>query len=242
MKAFLPSTLGVCAIVLGTAANVYCETIKFVNSDNLVLYAGPWSYRTRDTSEWIDGSTFVYTTCRYYNYLENDLGFSFTVDATTRAVWSFSIITPVVGALVLVGACLAPCMSFGDARWKAIGCMLITLSLFQGLTLMIESSSICNDNPVLQYIETNPGLVGTFPDSCGEFKSSEGRSDRALARSMSPSFSCIVYDFFLVFLTQLSSSGLIFLACRVGYWVYLEHYSCGIVVFSWIVMLHLSSA
>eukprot|EP00529_Nitzschia_sp_RCC80_P028280 CAMPEP_0113485164 /NCGR_PEP_ID=MMETSP0014_2-20120614/24342_1 /TAXON_ID=2857 /ORGANISM="Nitzschia sp." /LENGTH=267 /DNA_ID=CAMNT_0000378801 /DNA_START=87 /DNA_END=890 /DNA_ORIENTATION=+ /assembly_acc=CAM_ASM_000159 len=173
LKAFLPGTLGVCAIVLGTAANVFCETIKFTQNpghDDLTLYAGPFSYRTKGQSEWPDGSTYIYTTCRYYGYLEDNYGFNYYVDATTKAVWSFAIMTPILGAFYILCACLAPCVTnIGESRWKSLGCLLITLSIFQGITLMVQSSSICNNNPTLQYINSvdpTGELAGTFPTTC----------------------------------------------------------------------------
>lgn len=168
-KAFIPSTLGVCAIIFGAAANFYCETVQFTQNpgnDGLVLYAGPFSYRTKDAFQW-NNENYVYTTCRSYDYIKDSFGFRYTVDAKTKTVWSFAIMTVIFGGVFLVGACLAPCRTFGESRWKALGCLLISMSLFQGLTLMIESSSICTNNPVRQFMETqNADLAATFSDTC----------------------------------------------------------------------------
>merc|ERR1712025_907989 len=51
--------------------------------------------------------------------------------------------------------------------WKCMGFFFLVTSAFQGLTLLIDTSSVCYDNPAIQYLEvTNPDLADTFPDSC----------------------------------------------------------------------------
>jgi len=48
-----------------------------------------------------------------------------------------------------------------------MGFLFLVTSAFQGLNLLIDTSSICVDNPAIQYLEvTNPDLANTFPDSC----------------------------------------------------------------------------
>jgi len=167
IKSFLPSIFGTCAIILGTGANAYCEILKFSQvqgNNDLVLYAGPWSYRT--TEQWQD-STFAYESCRNYDYLKDNLGFDYTVDATTKTVWAFSIITPLFGCLLILGACLGPCIGSPALRWNYMGAMFILVSIFQGFTLLIKSSSICYNNPAVHYLEVNnPELAKTLPEKC----------------------------------------------------------------------------
>lgn len=157
------------AIIFGTAANFVCETVKFVqepgNAD-ATLYVSPWNFRTRGVME-VNGQVFVYNTCQYYSSLEDSFGSGFTVDAKTRTVWAFSIMTPIIGGLLLFLACLGPCWTVQPSMWKCLGYLLIILSAFQGLTLMVKSSSICSNNPVLQYFDaTASDLADTFPDTC----------------------------------------------------------------------------
>ena len=48
-----------------------------------------------------------------------------------------------------------------------MGFFFLLTSALQGLNLLIDTSSICTDNPAIQYLEvTNPDLANTFPDSC----------------------------------------------------------------------------
>ncbi|KAL3918470.1 MAG: hypothetical protein SGILL_004219 [Bacillariaceae sp.] len=156
-------------MIMGCAANYFCETVKFpqeAGNDDLTLFVSPWNYRTKGA--WtVDNTTFIYTTCRSYGALENDFGFGYSVDALTRTVWSFSIMTPIIGGLLIFAACLGPCTTVNPSRWKCIGIVFVLLTIFQGLTLLVEASSICRDNPVLQYLASAaPELAETFPDTC----------------------------------------------------------------------------
>eukprot|EP00536_Pseudo-nitzschia_multiseries_P012762 jgi/Psemu1/68451/estExt_Genemark1.C_5050032 len=176
IQGFLPSIFATAAIILGTAANIYCETVMFPQvegNDGLVLFAGPFSYRGSKSAEW-GGEAFVYSACRNYDYLEKRLGFEYTLDATTKAVRAFSIITPLLGLLWIIGACCGLCRSVSESRWKSLGFLFVFTAVCQGLTLMVQSSSICRNNPAVRYLEANePDLAGTFPAECewaGGFK------------------------------------------------------------------------
>jgi hypothetical protein len=165
IQSFIPSIFAICAIILGTGANFYGETVKFPQvqgNNDLVLYAGPWYYRTTESVQWND-STFAYQTCRSYE----NLGYDYTADAKTKTVWSFSIMTPILGGILILGACLGPCNGSPASRWKCMGALFLLVSIFQGITLLVESSSICYDNPAIQYLEANnPDLAQTLPETC----------------------------------------------------------------------------
>lgn len=182
LQSSLPLVFAIAAIILGTTPALDCETVRFTQSegnDGLVLLAGPLSYRTQDASEWTD-LTFVSQSCRNYGSLEDNVEFRYETDAKTKAVWVFSILTPLLGACLILKAFFAcmcgssmPGFNFrGSAAttqrgWKCLGACFVVTSAFQGLTLLIRTSSICDDNPALQYLEaTNTDLANTFPESC----------------------------------------------------------------------------
>lgn len=147
---------------------LYCETVVFDPLAGESLYASPWYYRSKNEVQ-INGQTFVRTSCLSYKYIKDDLGFSYSIDAKTRTVMAFSIMTPIFGGLALVGACLAPCLGIGESRWRLIGVVFILMSVFQGITLLVQSSSICNDNPFLQFLAANyPDELesSNFPEEC----------------------------------------------------------------------------
>lgn len=166
---YLPAIFATVAIILGTAANFVCETVKFVQeagNGDATLFVSPWNFRTKGSIE-VNDQLWVYNTCQYYSSLEDDYGFGYTVDAKTRAVWAFSIMTPIIGGLTLVLACLGPCRTVPPSQWKCLGYLFIILSIFQGLTLMVQSSSICTNNPLMQYLDVAASnLAETFPDTC----------------------------------------------------------------------------
>lgn len=62
-----------------------------------------------------------------------------------------SIIAPIIGGLLTVGLWLAPCWyRFQHGSWRSLAIFfLVFMTLFQGLTFLIYSSSMCLDNPVL---------------------------------------------------------------------------------------------
>lgn len=48
-----------------------------------------------------------------------------------------------------------------------MGVLFLFTGVFQGITLLIQSSSVCRDNPVIQYLEANkPDLSNTFSSNC----------------------------------------------------------------------------
>jgi hypothetical protein len=166
---YLPAFFATVAIILGTAANFVCETVKFEqepgNAD-VTLYASPWNFRTIGTME-INGQVYAYSTCEYYSNLGDELGLGFSVDAKTRTVWAFSIMTPILGGFLLLAACLGPCRTVSPSAWKCLGYFLIFISVFQGLTLLVKSSSICTNNPLRQFLEAGANdLADTFPETC----------------------------------------------------------------------------
>lgn len=173
-RSLIPFILGLLAFLLGTAPNLQCETVSFTQiegNNDLVLLAGPLSYRTKSVSDWPDYS-FASKSCRNYRQLEKNTGFKYEADSKTKTVWSFSVLTPLLGVVVLfkallIGICGKSRGSTFGGGWKAIGVFSLVASVFQGLNLLIDSSSICLDNPALQYLEsTNADLADTFPDSC----------------------------------------------------------------------------
>lgn len=174
VRNFLPFVLGILAIILGTAPSFECETVSLTQiegNDDLVLLAGPFSYKTKYASQWPD-SSFSSTRCRNYKELERNTGFKYEADSETKTVWSFAVLTPLLGILVIlksfmIATCSASRGSTIGGGWKCMGVFFLLTSVFQGLNLLVDSSSICLDNPALQYLEeTNSDLANTFPDSC----------------------------------------------------------------------------
>lgn len=167
VKAFMPAFLASVAITCGLAGTTYCETFQFAQTNgDATLYGGVWSYKTKGWVE-IGGDIWVYTTCKSYGALEDDSGLDFDFDSKANTAKAFSIIAPVIGGIALFWAWLAPCSGRHASTWKAFGAIFAFTSILQGLTLIMISSSICLDNPVLQYFEVaRPVLSDTFESEC----------------------------------------------------------------------------
>lgn len=174
LVAYLPAILGTGAIVCGTAANLYCETLEFPQNNEgtgATLFVGLWSYRTRDyIPQQLGDDQWAVSVCQSYNYLDRDLGFDYDLDAKARTAMAFSILAPVLGGLTLFYAYVKACSGGrgGWKRgWKSIGIAFLVTALLQGLTLLSLASSICRDNPTLQFLEVVlPNLRHTFPETC----------------------------------------------------------------------------
>lgn len=175
MKFYIPGILAFLAAIFGTAGNLYCETVQFVqeedNSDGdpVVVYAGMWGFRTNDDVSTRNIPTDPLSSepvCYGYHSLVTT-GFDYDLDATARFVMAFGIITPVIGGFALFLACLGPCCNVSSSRWRAMGGIFLVSGMFQGFTLAVLQSSICKDNPVLRYFEEyDLDFWSTFPREC----------------------------------------------------------------------------
>lgn len=168
LLAWTPAFFATVAVICGFAANTYCETLQIPQENgDLTLFVGVFSYRTKDSFEF-NGETWVYTTCRSYKYLDRELGFDYDIDAKTRTTMAFAIMSAIIGGLATFFCYLLPCMgSPPEARWKLLGNVFILTCLLQGLSLFIQASSLCDNNPVMQYLEVNrPVIRETFGDGC----------------------------------------------------------------------------
>lgn len=168
LVACTPALLATAAFLCGTFGILYCETLEFPQEDgDATLFVGAWSYRTRNYVQAGD-EIWVFQTCRGYDYLDKELGFAFEMDSKAKTVQAFSIIAAIFGGLVTVASFMAPCSgALSESRWKMMGKIFLLVGIFQGLTLLIQSSSICLNNPVLQYLESQSlPLRDTLPDEC----------------------------------------------------------------------------
>lgn len=82
-------------------------------------------------------------------------------DALWKTAGAMTIIAVVIGAIATFALYFASCMSFSNGVWKAFGFLLISNTLFQGLTLLFLSSNACSDNrDYIQDIEGRFELAG----------------------------------------------------------------------------------
>lgn len=170
LKSFLPIVLAISALILGTAPSFQCETLQFPQVENdvgHVLLVGPFTYRTKYAKEWSD-QTFAAQTCRNYGGGRGGLDFDYEKDAKTDTVWAFSIITPIIGLLIILkGFFQITCGGWGKGGYACMGYSYLFTAFCQGLVLIVEISSLCYDNPAMQYLEANNAeLASTLSGEC----------------------------------------------------------------------------
>ena len=150
---------GTTALLCGSFGIISCRTLQFPQKNtDAYISAGAWSYKTQNYAL-VGDTVWVIDTCRSYKYLDKDLGVPYDLDATSKAVMAFSIIAPILGSLAILASCNGKGM-------KPVGVLFLLAGISQGLTLMIQSSSLCSDNPVIQYLEAATNLASTFEDTC----------------------------------------------------------------------------
>jgi len=147
---YTPGIISFFALVLGASGSLYCETVSFTpvdGDDSRTLYAGVTSYREYDSE--VKSSAV----CLPYSGLEDGTDFVCNVDGLTTTVIVLSLCTMIIGSCAVLYAFLAHCcVRFGLER-KKLGVVFILLCILQGLSLLILDSSICLDNPFVQFLK-----------------------------------------------------------------------------------------
>jgi hypothetical protein len=147
------------------------SSVKFPSQNDAVdndLYAGAFAYRTKRSYR-VNGDVYVRDVCESYDYLEDQYDFDYDVDSKWKTVKAFAIMTPIIGGIVMICSCFACCVpSVSPSLWKLAGMLFILMSLFQGLTLLIIRSNVCNDNPARNFLTevSTPVFGEVFPEQC----------------------------------------------------------------------------
>jgi len=182
---YIPLTFAAIAVGLGTAANVGCHSVGFSSNvfDNIdskeyvggeegAIFAGLFSYQTQAIVLVDDSEIWTTNVCVFYHGLETKDGtpFEYTTDNRTKSLQALTIAIAVIGGIVCIVACCAPCFCTAFAKaWKGVGVVFLVCCIMQGCTLLITSSGICLDNPIIQFLEVEyPNFYDTIenPNDC----------------------------------------------------------------------------
>jgi hypothetical protein len=142
--AYIPILFATGAFFMGLLGNLYCETIAFdstTGSDALTF--GVWYYKGYQT-ETLQPNDRVVTTETCFQYPSGTY-----FDAKWNTAKAFTIITAIIGGLVLFWSWMAPCWYVDEGRWKKIGMVFVVMTLFQGLTLLLLPSNACTNNELV---------------------------------------------------------------------------------------------
>jgi hypothetical protein len=173
MKPALPITFIALGFTLTLIATVRCRLFVFRQSPDSGdggINVGLFQYETTAVAV-SENYIWVSDVCVGYDNLYTLTGpFPYTLDSKAEAMQSLSIATNVIGFVFMFLACLAPCCSkITPTIWKGIGAVIIITCIMQGCMLMVQNSSLCLDNPVIQYLEeTIPAFYDTLenPNNC----------------------------------------------------------------------------
>jgi hypothetical protein len=84
-----------------------------------------------------------------------------------QAIQNIAITIPVIGGVALCGACFSPLFYLSPILWKLFGISFLSMSILQGVTLMVLESSVCLDNPLLQFLEAKfPLARAQYGEEC----------------------------------------------------------------------------
>ncbi len=161
------------ALLVGLIGVFTCDAVEFPQtSGDGALSVGLFGYRTKTyiTTTSSEGTTiWTSDTCVQYDWMTEN-GFNFTTDKMTDSLKGLAISLAVIGGVFTILSCIVPCVPKLDPRaWKGLGLIFLLCCILQGCSLLLLQSSICLDNPVIQYLEENhPGVFETLqnPEEC----------------------------------------------------------------------------
>jgi len=143
-------------------ANYWCKAVRFESSVdgipdyNFGLFSAP---RTTTVSVDVDAAT-VYIGQQCFTYSDD-----IELDASWKSARAFAIISIILGTFITIILWFVPCMPdmFGGSVWKGFtGATLVLMPLVQGLTMLLLTSDVCTDNPVLNVLK----LSAFYNDDC----------------------------------------------------------------------------
>jgi hypothetical protein len=165
------------ALVFGVYGVFTCNAAEFPqeNGDGAIT-VGLFGYRTKSYTYVQDGdggTVWVSNYCLNYDALNGYGDFEYTTDKMTDALQGLAISLAVIGSVFTIMSCIVPCLpKFNPVAWKGLGLMFLLCCILQGCSLLLLQSSICLDNPVIQYLTAaeNTGVLATLQDpaKCGQ--------------------------------------------------------------------------
>lgn len=154
------SIFAMTAFILMWLGTTRCHFIQFTDAapnSEIKLEFGIWYYLKFVLTASSDGNTFVADRCTGYPD-------AMYIDPSWKAARAFSVLAEIFGVVLIVTNFVASCASSADhlvsvGGWDSLGYVLT--GLFQGLTLLLLNSDVCQNNAMVQELNY-PG----FTESC----------------------------------------------------------------------------
>lgn len=149
----IPCFLSIGSLLCCFIFGVYCSSIEFKPDDDGndttsdTLRFGPWYQQSTELVEVGVGGNTYYKTTTGCSKLQGD----FDIDSKWKTVRAFTIITPIIAALLTIGLFFGTLWYYWTAAsWRALASIyLIILPVFQGITFLLFESNLCKENPLI---------------------------------------------------------------------------------------------
>eukprot|EP00985_Skeletonema_marinoi_P013673 scaffold6831_cov144-Skeletonema_marinoi.AAC.1 len=177
-RSALPSVFAVIAFFLAWIGSLGCEFVQFTllpttNYNNnatqnpITVHFGIWYRQSVEFYNYSDsnggGGYYKVSTCTGYS---DD---NINIDPSWMAARAFSILVLILGGIALLLA-LATCCCANHVHVTNInrfnGGIYLLVTLFQGLTLIILSSKLCQNNDDIRQVMGQENVMYSFPDEC----------------------------------------------------------------------------
>jgi peptidoglycan/LPS O-acetylase OafA/YrhL len=141
---FAPALLATTALCLAVLSTGYCEFVVLPWNDmdgNLgQTTLGLWNYKSYEEFQngW-SGETEIQGSCISFAYNYGPL----PIDAKWRTAQAFSAIAVIVGAITSFWIWFAPCFNCIGTKYRCLGLLCLSTSLYQGLTLVYLAADVC---------------------------------------------------------------------------------------------------
>lgn len=162
----LTSILAATAFLLCWSAEFGCSFISFTSktgfANPVTVQFGIWSYQFWTIATSVGGSV-IFETCHRYPSSVN-------VDGNWKAARAFSTMALLVGGIFLFANLISACLSPSRKTSRAEAPAFLVAFFFQGMSLLLLKSALCQDNSLIRQLQKDAGILGNngveFQDTC----------------------------------------------------------------------------
>lgn len=206
-RSAIPSVFAVIAFFLAWVGSLGCEFVQFtllptnlnnatiVGDEPITVHFGIWYrqsvefYNYTDSNGGDGGGYYKVSTCAGYDD-------SIAIDPSWMAARAFSILVLILGGLTLLFA-LATCCCANHIHVTSIGRMnggvYLLLMLFQGLTLIVLPSKLCQNNDYIRQKMGQDNVAYSFPEECNISEGAKCIISATVFWFLAGVLSCITY-------------------------------------------------
>ena len=141
-------------------------TSNYTTKDTINVHFGIWYRQSVELYNYTQsggGGYYQVSTCTGYSD-------DFDTDTSWVAARAFSTLVLILGGIALLIRLVTCCCCMIDKQSENVprvnGIIYLLVTLFQGLTLLILSSKLCQNNDDITKMENSNVIIYSFPDKC----------------------------------------------------------------------------